>query len=67
MRENAPRHTKVPLPLPLHTLPHIQDGSLQIGADSTAFTAALPRTLMRYDDNRNDIAGEMARTVSELV
>lgn len=26
-----------------------------------------PRTLMRYDDNRSDIAGEMARTVSELV
>ena len=26
-----------------------------------------PRTLMRYDDNRTDIAGEMARTISELV
>lgn len=26
-----------------------------------------PRTLMRYDDNRTDIAGEMARTVSELL
>lgn len=26
-----------------------------------------PRTLMRYDDNRTDIAGEMARTVSELM
>lgn len=26
-----------------------------------------PRTLMRYDDNRSDIAGEMARSVSELV
>lgn len=26
-----------------------------------------PRTLMRYDDNRTDIAGEMARTVSDLV
>jgi hypothetical protein len=28
---------------------------------------ANPRTLMRYDDNRTDLAGEMARTVSELV
>lgn len=26
-----------------------------------------PRTLMQYDDNRADIAGEMARAVSELV
>jgi integrase/recombinase XerC len=26
-----------------------------------------PRTLMRYDDNRSDIAGEMARRVSELL
>jgi integrase/recombinase XerC len=26
-----------------------------------------PRMLMRYDDNRSDIAGEMARTLSELV
>lgn len=26
-----------------------------------------PRTLMRYDDNRTDIAGEMARTLSDLV
>lgn len=26
-----------------------------------------PRTLMRYDDNRTDIAGEMARIVSNLV
>ena len=26
-----------------------------------------PRTLMRYDDNRADIAGEMARRVSDLV
>ncbi|GJG89174.1 hypothetical protein tb265_43550 [Gemmatimonadetes bacterium T265] len=26
-----------------------------------------PRTLMRYDDNRTDIAGEMARRVSDLV
>lgn len=26
-----------------------------------------PLTLMQYDDNRTDIAGEMARTVSELV
>ena len=26
-----------------------------------------PRTLMRYDDNRQDIAGEMARRVSDLL
>jgi integrase/recombinase XerC len=26
-----------------------------------------PRTLLRYDDNRSDIAGAMARTVSELL
>ena len=26
-----------------------------------------PRTLMRYDDNRSDIAGEMARRVSDML
>ena len=26
-----------------------------------------PRTLIRYDDNRTDLAGALARTVSELV
>jgi integrase/recombinase XerC len=26
-----------------------------------------PRTLMRYDDNRSDISGEMARIVSDLM
>ncbi len=26
-----------------------------------------PRTLMRYDDNRTDIGGELARTLSDLI
>ena len=58
VRPHGPRHTAIAALL---------DAGAGLGEAQWSGRHADPRTLLRSDDTRADIAGEMARTVSDLV